>query len=689
MRHVVLSIAFLMLFSLTAESRGQTAPESLKSEPDLQVKLGDGTADLSGAWKFHTGDNMAWAGKDFDDSNWGTIDLTPPAGSSNPELGISGSIPGWTATGYPDHSGYAWYRLRVNVDSSHGALAIKMPDNMDDAYQVYVNGQRIGEFGKFSNHGVTAYSTLPQAFRLPRDLRSGPMTIAVRMWMDSATPFNTPDAGGMHGPPVLGHAAVIGTLVQLDWDDIAHDIGSGFLELLLLFLAWMVAISLLWMDRTEASYLWLSFVCAVTMLSIGVVLIVNFSTWIPQMLRVFLTDVVLGPLRIGLWVLFWGYWFRVVRMHWIHRAVWTMVFLLMIGTAMLRPPLYGERIPVHASAYITPALLAVKLGLAALLCAITFRGIKKEKTEGWLALSAVLLVTLALYQREFYVFLHVPITFNVLGFNLHLGTISTIFSLFLITFMLLRRFLHTQRKREQWKAEIEQARQVQHVLIPEKIPRTPGLAIESDYRPAREVGGDFFQIIPIEADGSALIVVGDVTGKGLQAGMLVALIVGAIRTAARYHSDPLTLMTSLNDQLCDRGGASATCLILRIAANGEVTLANAGHLPPYLNGVEVPMDGALPIGVIPGIDFVELRFTMAPADTLMLMSDGVAEAQDIHKELFGFQRIEEMLQRPISAAALASAAQAFGQEDDILVLRVHRESQPESIFDTGAAVAVT
>jgi serine phosphatase RsbU (regulator of sigma subunit) len=73
----------------------------------------------------------------------------------------------------------------------------------------------------------------------------------------------------------------------------------------------------------------------------------------------------------------------------------------------------------------------------------------------------------------------------------------------------------------------------------------------------------------------------------------------------------------------------------------------------------------------------------------MLMSDGVAEAQDIHKELFGFQRIEEMLQRPISAAALASAAQAFGQEDDILVLRVHRESQPESIFDTGAAVAVT
>jgi hypothetical protein len=688
MRHVVLSIALLLLVGLTAESRGQNTLNVPKNESQLEVKLGDGTAELSGAWKFHIGDDMAWAGRDFDDSSWGSIDLTPPAGSANPELGISGFIPGWTDAGYPDHSGYAWYRLRIDVQSSHGALAIKMPAQVDDAYQVYVNGELIGEFGKFTDRGVTAYSTLPEAFRLPRELRTGPMTIAIRMWMDSATPFSTPDAGGMHGPPVLGHAAVIGTLVQLDWDDIGHDIGSGFVELLILFLAWLIAISLLWMDRTEAAYLWLSLVCAVTMLSIGVVLIVNFSTWIPQVDRVLLTDVVLGPMRIGLWVLFWGYWFRVVRMDWIQRAVWTMVLLLMIGTVMLRPPLYGEKIPVHAAVYLSPALLAVKLGLAVLLCAITFWGISKQKTEGWLALSAVLLVAVALYQREL-VILHVRTSFDVLGFNVHLGTISTIFSLFLITFMLLRRFLHTQRKREQWKAEIEQARQVQHVLIPEEIPTIRGLAIESDYRPAREVGGDFFQIIPIQSDGSVLIVVGDVTGKGLQAGMLVALIVGAIRTSVRYHTDPLTLMDSLNDQLCDRGGASATCLILRIAANGEVTLANAGHLPPYLNGVEMQMEGALPIGVIPGADFLVMHFTLAPADTLMLMSDGVAEAQDAHKELFGFGRIEEMLQRPISAATLASAAQAFGQEDDILVLRVHKEAQPQSVINAGAALVVT
>jgi serine phosphatase RsbU (regulator of sigma subunit) len=175
----------------------------------------------------------------------------------------------------------------------------------------------------------------------------------------------------------------------------------------------------------------------------------------------------------------------------------------------------------------------------------------------------------------------------------------------------------------------------------------------------------------------------------LQAGMLVALIVGAVRTAVQYHSDPLILMNSLNDRLWGRGRASATCLILRITRDGQVTLANAGHLPPYLNGAEIPMEGSLPIGVIPGAEFFVTHFTMAPGDTLMLMSDGVAEAQDHRKQLFGFERIQEMLKKPISAAELAAAAAAFGQEDDILVLRVQRDPRSQSTVDTRSVLAVT
>ena len=98
------------------------------------------------------------------------------------------------------------------------------------------------------------------------------------------------------------------------------------------------------------------------------------------------------------------------------------------------------------------------------------------------------------------------------------------------------------------------------------------------------MGGDFFQILPHASNGSMLIVAGDVAGKGLQAGMLVALLVGAIRTSAQFDPDPLVVLKVLNQRLCGRSHAAATCLALRIAADGGATLANAGHLPPYLNG---------------------------------------------------------------------------------------------------------
>ena len=86
-----------------------------------------------------------------------------------------------------------------------------MPDNFDDAYQVYINGQFIGEFGKFGKHRVTAYSGLPTGFLLPREVSNGLMTIAVRMWMDSATPFNSPDAGGMRQRCELAAGTSVGT----------------------------------------------------------------------------------------------------------------------------------------------------------------------------------------------------------------------------------------------------------------------------------------------------------------------------------------------------------------------------------------------------------------------------------------------------------------------------------------------
>jgi serine phosphatase RsbU (regulator of sigma subunit) len=264
----------------------------------------------------------------------------------------------------------------------------------------------------------------------------------------------------------------------------------------------------------------------------------------------------------------------------------------------------------------------------------------------------------------------------VLGFTVQLGLVAMVASLLIITVMLLRRFIYAQRRKEQWKLEIQQAQDMQQVLIPHVLPQVEGLTIESEYRPAREVGGDFFQIVPLGGTGSVLIVVGDVTGKGLQAGMLVALIVGAIRGAAQHSSDPLHILQEVNAQLSERQSASATCLMMRVDPDGTVSVANAGQLPPYQNGVEIEMEGALPIGIVADVDFASTTFRLKPGDSLMLMSDGIVEAQDESGNLFGFDRIREMLDHNATAAEIADAAQAFGQEDDILVLQVHRNRLP-------------
>ena len=295
-------------------------------------------------------------------------------------------------------------------------------------------------------------------------------------------------------------------------------------------------------------------------------LIVNFTTWIGQTEYVILTDVIAKPLRIGLWVVFWGYWFRLHRRRLLHRVVWSLVAILAIGTAMLRPPLYGAHVPVHVgdlpAAFSSrrkawPRCPAPDHRLPRLQRGIEGKG-SWWGSPYFSRSSRTLIVSygssaLSMFQR--------PLTSS--DFSINLGSISTILSLLIITVMLLRRFITAQRAKEQWKLEIAQARHMQQVLIPNKLPQINDLNIDSEYRPAREVGGDFFQIVPKEEDGTSLIVFGDVTGKGLQAGMLVALIIGAIRSTAQHDNSPERILEALNEQLCERESASATCMVLR------------------------------------------------------------------------------------------------------------------------------
>ncbi len=662
-----------------AITRRAAAPDTVD---DPTITLGHAAVALYGPWRFQIGDDPVWAEPTFNDVNWGTVNLRPPDAPADPDLGTGSDVPGWTARGFPTYSGFAWYRLRVNLQPAPGPLSLKM-EGIDDAYQVFVNGQQIGSFGRFGAHHVTAYTDQPRSFRLPKNIRSGPINIAIRVWMDSSSRFETPDAGGMHEPPVLGLAPHIGASVRLDWDFVTHNIGSGFLEGLVLLLALGVSVTLFWLQHGEKSYIWLAAVCLVTLLGNLVLQLSNFTTLIPQTTAVLLRDVLFAPLRIGLWVLFWASWFHLESAGWMRRSVWMLVAILAGATLMLRPPLHGRVIPLHAAVYLHPLVLWTKLALAVPLLIVTIIGIRKNRFEGWLALPVILIAVVANYQVELRL-LHVRILYTVLGFRLSLGQISTMLSVCIVVLMVSRRFLHAQRREVQWRLQVAQARELQRVILPSTLPQVPGLVIESEYRPSLEVGGDFFQIIPDRSENSVLIVVGDVTGKGLRAGMLVALIVGAVDTAARQNSDPGSLLNVINNRLCERGYATATCLILKITADGLVSVANAGQLPPYLNGNEVETEGALPIGTLPDIEYTTMQFELNDGDILTLITDGIVEAQDEKGQLFGFPRVSQMLLSGANALDLANAAQRFGQEDDILVLRVKRTVSTGALISAAA-----
>jgi hypothetical protein len=216
------------------------------------------------------------------------------------------------------------------------------------------------------------------------------------------------------------------------------------------------------------------------------------------------------------------------------------------------------------------------------------------------------------------------------------------------------------------ETELEAARAVQQLLIPDEIPSVPGFKIESVYRPAGQVGGDFFQILPLTG-GGALVVIGDVSGKGMPAAMTVSLLVGTLRTLAHYTASPGEILAAMNRRMLVRSkDGFTTCLVLRADPDGTLTMANAGHLPPYRNGEELAIESGLPLGLQAQSTYEEAKVELEPGDQITLLTDGVVEARSTTGELFGFARAQTLSRK--SAEQILQAALAFGQEDDITVV---------------------
>jgi hypothetical protein len=237
-----------------------------------------------------------------------------------------------------------------------------------------------------------------------------------------------------------------------------------------------------------------------------------------------------------------------------------------------------------------------------------------------------------------------------------------------VAIILLWRAWTAWRGSERMQAELDAAREIQQRLVPAALPAVPGFTIEAAYIPAQEVGGDFYQILP-RPDGSTVIAVGDVSGKGLKAAMTGTLTIGALRTLAFDGLGPAAILHRLNNELVRAHHEGfVTCLCAVLEPDSTLLLANAGHLPPILNAAEIEIPGTLPLGLAPGVAYEEQHLLLRPGQKLTLLSDGVLEATNATGELFGFDRTVAISTQ--SADQIAAAAQAHGQEDDITVLSI-------------------
>jgi hypothetical protein len=202
-------ITTLMLFAIViAElaSGGRPDPPTLRAAATL----------LDGSWRFHVGDDLRWANPRTDDTHWETIDMTASPGSHDGDVGLPDYVSGWMAHGHPGYHGYAWYRRAVTVPARRASWDILGPTLVEDGYELYWNGERLGGSGRL---GPTprVVGTRPLRFALPADAAGTPGVLAVRTYMLSSSGVSA-DGGGMHTAPILAPRPISDALHRVQWD---------------------------------------------------------------------------------------------------------------------------------------------------------------------------------------------------------------------------------------------------------------------------------------------------------------------------------------------------------------------------------------------------------------------------------------------------------------------------------------
>jgi len=641
----------LMLACSAIHARAmQSGPASSMRDERVVAATILGSVRITDGWRFRVGDDPAWANPAFDDTSWDKIDLK----QSLLEQGIE------------SYTGYAWYRLRLRPvpapESGVLSLSLMLIPYSVGQVQVMANGAEAGRTLGMSEH-PHMYQAAPINVPLGRVAADGTVLIAIRTWIGVPTNNGALRHVELGDPDSLAERVTLETGRQWERDVVASLLAS------FLFLAVAVLAATLYMaQRNHSEYLWLALLCisvslrafVVAAFALGYIPIITFNLlnpWAAWFFTVTTLEFILRFTAIP--------WRRFVR-------VSQIAVLLLPITAML-----------HLEEPFRYLSLISQFFFCTVIIVMLWRAWRRGRPEAGVMLLPFFLAATAdsidillnfAANRNWVPPYFASHRFHFGPIEYDTGTIAYLVFLCSVVAVILYRFVDVSQEEQRSAAEIEAARSVQALLIPTRLPSNRNFMFESAYLPANGVGGDFFQVLPLK-DDSMLIVVGDVSGKGLQAAMNASTLVGALRNEISH--DPATVLSHLNQVMIGAMSAPgvntvagfATCLCARIYPSGQMTIANAGHLSPYRDGRELELAACLPLGVIPNVEYEQMTVQLKHGDRLTFLSDGVVEATDPKGELFGFERTQQVSHEP--ARYIAQIAQRFGQTDDITVVSLY------------------
>jgi hypothetical protein len=595
---------------------------------------GQAPASAQPAIRYHYGDNFEWADPNFDDSGW--------------PVAQNGLVPSRSG----DTDRFLWVRIRVPVSGNlNGRPALHIGDLgvQPMSWQAFVNGQFLGGQGAFPPHADPAAPPVSPVMILPPSLTPPGSTavVAVREWYSPAFV----ESGVPSRPTaVIDEARVLHLAVYAGEVESLVANGPEYALSAVLAAAGLILLAL-WRSSRSREYLWAAIMLVSPLLnavlpSEPVTAHLSFRA---QTLAwaLFYSAGLLAEIEF-MWTLFQ------LRSRWLRIAwhsIWIAFILALIAEAnFLESPAIQHLCPIVIHAGI-PAFDAI-------LFPVCIREMFRPGGNRAIA-AAMCLMEIIIALGIFGYSVHLTLGL----FTLDLWELGLLLVTLAIGAMLFRRAWKAWKESSSLHAEFEAAREVQQQLVTAP-PAAPGYRIESAYLPAAEVGGDFYRVVPCD-NGEILVIVGDVSGKGLRAAMTVSTIIGSLRTLP--VREPAAVLSELNRSLAGQlRGGFVTCIAARLRADGTCTLANAGHLAPYRSGEEIPLFPSLPLGITADADYAETILQLVPGDTLTFLSDGVVEAQLPGGELFGFDRTRAISSQ--SAQSIAEVAQRFGQEDDITVL---------------------